>query len=344
MMNRTRGIQQGLALALMAALWSGGAAMAAETVYYLRADVTTITMPDSTVISMWGFARDTAFGVEDGTVTVPGPTLSVPPGDSLKIVLKNNLTPDRTGLAIGCPVCIVIPGQPVTMTPVRFGPAPYPEYEGRVRSMTHETPPGNTDPVEYVWPNMKSGTFMYHSGTHIQCHVQMGLYGAVKQDAAAGEAYPGVEYDRDIVLLYSEIDPAFHEAVATGNYGPGKLVTSTIDYNPKYFLINGKPFTSPADAFPEVNTNQRVLLRFVNAGLATHVPCFQNLFASVLAEDGNLYPEAKTQYTVLLPAGKTVDALITPTVAEKLAVYDRVLSLTNGANAPGGMLTYIAVN
>ncbi len=341
MISKTKRIQPRLVLGLMVVLWAGGAAMAAETVYCLRADVTTVTMPDSTVITMWGFAKDSAFGVEDGAVTVPGPALAVPPGDSLKIILKNNLTPERTGLPLGCPVCIVIPGQPVSMTPVRFGPAPYPEYEGRVRSMTYETPPGNTDPVEYTWPNMKPGTFLYHSGTHIQCHVQMGLYGAVTQDAAPSEAYPSVRYDREAVLLYSEIDPVFHEAVATGNYGPGKPMTSTIDYSPRYFLINGKPFTSPEEAFPTVAANQRLLLRFLNAGLTTHVPWFQNHFASLVAEDGNPHPFPQEQYALLLPAGKTLDAVLTPATMGRSAIADRMLSLTNAAVSPGGMLTYI---
>ena len=70
--------------------------------FYLRADVTTKTMPDGQVIRMWGFARDTSFGANDGTVTIPGPLLTVPPGDTtLTIHLKNNLTAARTGLAQG---------------------------------------------------------------------------------------------------------------------------------------------------------------------------------------------------------------------------------------------------
>jgi FtsP/CotA-like multicopper oxidase with cupredoxin domain len=327
----------------MACVLAGASAMAAETVYNLRADVTTVTMPDGAVITMWGFAQDSAFGVEDGTVTVPGPVLTVPPGDSLKIVLKNNLTPARTGLDIGCPVCIVIPGQPAAMSPVRFGAAPYPQFEGRIRSMTHETMPGNTDPVEYTWPDLKEGTYLYHSGTHIQCHVQMGLYGAVTQDAAPGAAYPGVDYDEDVLLLYSEIDPAFHEAVATGNYGPGKDMTSTIDYQPKYFLINGAPFSDPGAAFPSVSTDSRVLLRFLNAGLQSRVPTLDGHYLSLYAEDGNKYPYPQEQYSVFLPAGKTIDAVLEAGDPERIAVYDRTLALTNGPASPGGMLTYVDV-
>lgn len=312
--------------------------------YNLRADVTDVTMPDGQVIPMWGFALDSAFGAEDGTVTVPGPELTVSPDDdTLTIVVKNNLTAERTGLDMGCPVCIVIPGQITPMTPVRFGSAPYPEFEGRIRSLTYETPPGNTSPVVYTWSNVKPGTYLYHSGTHMQCHVQMGLYGALTHDAVDGEAYPGVAYDQEILLLYSEIDPVFHAAVASADYGPDKTMTSTIDYKPRYFLINGQPFGDPGKVIPSVNTGERVLLRFLNAGLETHVPTLLGTHVRLLAEDGNLYPHVKEQYSVVLPAGKTVDALLEPGATGRLPILDRRLNLTNDTEPDGGMLAYVNV-
>jgi FtsP/CotA-like multicopper oxidase with cupredoxin domain len=56
---------------------------------------------------------------------------------------------------------------------------------GRVVSMTAETPPGGTQ--EYLFTGLKPGTFLYESGTHQAVQVQMGLYGAMTKDAAAGE-------------------------------------------------------------------------------------------------------------------------------------------------------------
>jgi hypothetical protein len=46
------------------------------------------------------------------------------------------------------------------------------------------------------------------------------------------------------LLFFSEIDPVLHDAVASGNYGEGKAVTSTINYRPRYFLVNGKTFSA----------------------------------------------------------------------------------------------------
>jgi len=311
--------------------------------YLLRADVTTVTMPDGAVITMWGFADDTA-GDGTGTVTVPGPKLTVPPGDTELVVrVKNNLTPARTGLPMGCPVCIVIPGLPAQMTPVRFGPAPYPEFEGRIRSLTHETPPDNNTVGEYRWTNLRAGTYAYHSGTHVQCHVQMGLYGALTIDHAAGEAYPGITYDKDLIVFYSEIDPAFHQAVATNNYGPGKTMTSTIDYDPKYFLVNGKPFVQGQLPLEAGNAGETILLRFINMGLETHVPTLQNNYIQLVAEDANLYPYQKEQYSVTLPASKTIDALFVPDAEKSYPLYDRRLFLTNNESSPGGFFSYLDV-
>lgn len=311
--------------------------------YYLRADTTTIIMPDSQMIVMWGFALDSAFGAEDGVVTVPGPQLTVPHDKkNLVINLDNNL---------GIPVSIVIPSQiNTTMVPVKFTDD---KGRQRIRSFTHETEPNNTEAVIYEWKNFRPGTYLYHSGSHPAVQVQMGLYGCLKRDVAEAKgntpnvAYKQgnnlVTYDTDVVLCFSEIDPALHNAVATGNYGPGKTMTSPIDYKPKYFLINGQPYSSGLLPLPAGSTNQQVLIRFVNAGLETHVPVIQGFYMNVVAEDGYKYRYDREQYSLTLPAHKTKDAIIIPTAAGTYPVYDRRLRLTNAGTSPGGMLTYLNV-
>ena len=107
MTNMMKRLQLALLLSLMTCVVCPAISHAAETVYYLRADVTTVTMPDGLEIPMWGFAMDSAFGVEDGAVTIPGPLLTVPPGDTLKVVLQNKLTPGGYGVGHGmsCMYC-----------------------------------------------------------------------------------------------------------------------------------------------------------------------------------------------------------------------------------------------
>lgn len=308
--------------------------------YFLRADTTTKTMPDGQQIVMWGFALDSAFGAKDGVVTVPGPRLTVPARQRRVIIKLDNNLP--------VPVSLVIPGQITKVTPTTFT-----DDRGRERimSFTHETKPNNTKPVVYKWKNIKPGTYLYHSGTHPAVQVQMGLYGCMtknfkkvkKKVNALGIAYEDVLYDAEVVLLLSEIDPALHNAVATGNYGQGKAVSSTMNYQPKYFLINGEPYSSGLVPLSTGKANDRVLLRCLNMGLETHVLVLQDLYMHVIAEDGNKYNYAKEQYSLILPAQKTKDAIIVPATAGTYPIYDRRLRLTNAATSPGGMLTYLSV-
>ncbi len=326
-----------VALAVFVFLAMASTAPGAE--YFLRADTTTKIMPGGQTVVMWGFAADSAFGAEDGQVTVPGPLLTVPPNQkNLIINLDNNL---------GVPISIVIPGQITTMTPIKFIDA---KGRQRIRSFTHETPPNNTEPVVYKWKGLREGTYLYHSGSHPAVQVQMGLYGCLKKDVekpkkidALGIAYANVLYDAEVVLCFSEIDPAFHNAVATGNYGPGKAMTSTIDYQPKYFLVNGESYSSGLLPLPAGSPTDRVLIRFVNAGLETHVPVLQDFYMNVVAEDGYKYQYAREQYSLILPAHKTKDAIIVPAAAGTYPIYDRRLRLTNAGASPGGMLTFLNV-
>ena len=297
---------------------------ASAATFILRAGVMTKTMPDTLeVVTMWGFGQDA------GPISVPGPILTVPPGDTtLTINLTNNLS---------VPVSLVIPGQIATMSPTWAG--------GRVVSFTTETLPGETR--AYTWNNLKPGTYIYQSGTNPAVQVQMGLYGAVKKDAASGEAYSGKTYDSEVILLFSEIDPVIHTHVANGTYGtpPPGGITSTIDYLPRYFLINGESYSVGSQPPPILagSVGQRLLIRFLNAGLQTHVPILQGTYLSLIAEDGNLYPYPKEQYSVILLAGKTIDTLFTPTAEGNYPVYDRRLNLTNKGVPQGGMLAYLAV-
>ena len=176
-------------------------------VFYLRAEQFTKTMPDGEVVTMWGFAPDVDNNfIADTNATVPGPSLSMDTDDpNIIIHLKNNLSD---------PISIVIPGLATTMNPVFFTDS---TGRRRVQSFTHETLPNTVG--TYTWNNLKNGCFIYQSGTHPAVQVQMGLYGGLKMEAVVDTPYTGVTVDSEVDILFSEIDPALHEAVATGKYG-----------------------------------------------------------------------------------------------------------------------------
>lgn len=292
-------------------------------VYDLKADTVTIDI-GGVLVPMWGFGL-----LADPDVSVPGPALGVTgPDTSLTINLTNNL-PD--------PVSIVIPGQPAVLNPVWFTDG---QGRSRVRSFTGEILPGATG--SYTWTNLKPGTFIYQSGSHPAVQVQMGLYGGLKVDSAAGLAYPGVPYDAEVAIFYSEIDTALHAAVNDGSYGT-PAYPSTIDYNPEYFLVNGLPYSAAVAPLPAGNINENVLLRFFNAGLKSHAPTLLNHYLTLVAEDGNPYPFTGRRYSMLLAAGKTMDALFVPTAPGTYPVYDHRHNLTTAGLPDGGMLAYLEV-
>ena len=304
-----------------------GISSAAE--FYLRAGTAQLTMPDNEVVTVWGFAfdADNDFGTVDGTVTSPGPLLEVPPGDSiLTIHLKNDL-PEA--------ISLVIPGQIATMTPVFFTDG---QGRQRVRSFTHETGPGATG--TYTWTNFKPGTYLYMSGTHPAVQVQMGLYSVAKKDFANGMAYPGITHDREGILLFSEVDPVLHAAVANNDFGPGKSVTSTIDYAPKYFLFNGQADLILTGIVPTLALGEKVLVRLLNAGLITRVPALQGSYMTLLAEDGNVSPyPVQKRFALSLAAGKTMDVMVMPTAAGRLSLFDRRGFVSLGATGTGATPT-----
>ena len=342
-----------LAPALVAVcLWSSPSP-AAE--YWLCAGRTTKTMPDpdgpgplrGQLISMWGFALDNNQNLADGCggpPRVPGPALVVPDGDAtgLTVHLRNDLPllnrrPVR--------VSLFIPGQAAGTAGAPAG-AFFTDAQGRqrARSFTVETPRGGVR--TYTWPGFKPGTYLYMSGTHPALQVQMGLYGMARRDAAPGTAYAGVPYDQQVTLLYSEIDPALHRAVRLNLYGPSPRMSihSTLKYRPTYFLVNGKPFAKGVTPnIPAGVAGSTTLIRFLNAGLQSHVPVIQGAYVRLVAEDGNPARYPIEQYSVLLPAGKTVDALFTPGNPGVYPIHDRRLSLTNSLQTPGGLLSFLEV-
>lgn len=316
-------------LALVLPLVAGNAA---AITYDLVAAPFNKAMPDGTSVPMWGYALDgTSCTAPPCLPSVPGPALVVPPGDtSLTVNLTNNLLEETS---------IVISGQsmPTDSLAAALAPVKFTDSSGRqrVRSFTAEAAVGGGT-QSYTWNNLKPGTYLYHSGTHPQVQVQMGLYGAMTHDAAAGLAYAGVPYHSEVPpLVFSEVDPVLHAAVANGQYGPGLAVTSTIDYAPKYFLINGEDLSDASLALAAGSAGQTTLLRLLNAGLQSRSPVLQGHYMRLVAEDGNPYPHAREQYSAFLPALKTVDAVITPAEAASYPIYDRRLAY--------GMLAHLTV-
>jgi FtsP/CotA-like multicopper oxidase with cupredoxin domain len=345
-LKRANGVLPALVLLLTMA---AGTAWAAT--YDLCAGQSTVVMPDGAGVSVWGFALDTG---GECIPSIPGPTLRVDPADTtLTVNLRNTL---------GEPVSLQILGQQLADNggPVWDNGAAgiRTDFTLRVRSFSHEAAPGGS--ATYTWGTttnpFKTGTWQIQSATDVAKQVQMGLSAPVIKDAALGVAYPdnpatpldeSVPYDREVILVFQEIDPDIHAAVAAGTYGPGGTVTSNSHRDPAYFLINGmaypNPGLNPLNAVTPVSVGERALIRFINAGGENHVPLVLNNYLQWVAEDGIPLKFPQERYGLELNPGKTLDAIFAPTDPGKVALLDGRLNLTNAGISPGGMLAYLNV-
>lgn len=369
------------ALSLMA-----GSAGAAD--YYLAAKAYSKIMPDTSTVSMWGYVEDlggTCYNSADAATRqtcvdalpdpqVPGPRLVVGPGDTdLNVYLSNGLSVP-TSVVIAAQEMPVSNGAGPTWNDNTTGSRnPLAVPAQRVRSLGSEAA-ANGGAERYSWTAagnnpLNAGTYILHSGTHPQKQVYMGLYAPVTRDAAVGEAYPGVAYEDEVVLFYSEIDPVLNESIAcesaplTCPVGVDPYSTS-IHYHPQWFLVNGEPYVAGVtpDIFAGSPGETTTLVRFLSTAGRTHVPTMQGLYLDIQAEDGRPYTyqdatgshaAPRSQYSVMLPALKTKDALIEqlPAGAEsRTAVYDGNGYMTNPTDPAntavgddvGGMLVYLA--
>ncbi len=316
-------------------------------------------------VPMWGYAAVATQAELDAIVaggpvptpTAPGPLLVIDPDEALTVHLLNKLRISTS---------LEIPGQVLSGVSAASAPgvgsrlktwigangtsiinnADRPEPGARVYSMTRETP--RNQQRDYHWTSVKPGSFIYQSATHPAAQVQMGLYGAIRIDAAAGVPYqgqPAVDAEIDIVL--SEIDVDAHQAIAATvaalpNSNVHPRFDNLIDYEPDYFLVNGAPFDPDpllGSAAHPVTLNARTLLRFYNTGFLNHVQALSGGYLDIIAEDGNPYPYARQQYAVQLVAGKTRDAIYTPTATGTVALFDPMRDGPTPGGELGGMVS-----
>lgn len=323
----------------------GTTAVVSAKTYQLRADTTTITMPDKTVVNAWGFADDTP-GTGDGIVKVPGPVLELPATDgNLTISLTNKLS---------VPVSVYIPGLRLQPSPVKNNS----DGKGlRMSSFAAEAPAAVNGvagpPVDFVFTGLRPGTHIYQSGTNPAAQIPMGLYGAlIVRPAAVNSAYNDASssYDVEQVVVLSEIDPAFNSYVSsTGSaVDLANNVNYALSYAPKYFLINGKSYPDTAASASQLTapTGKKTLLRFVNAGVQNHVPAISGLPVTVLGEDGNLLTYPRKELAPVLPSGKSLDVILDLSAVPAadgnfFTLSDRRAWRTSSKDTTGSMIGFI---
>jgi FtsP/CotA-like multicopper oxidase with cupredoxin domain len=294
----------------------------------------------SVSIPIWGFGVPTTPG-DCGTATasLPGPVLSVNEGDTVTILVHNqlpapatDLTFEAPGIAFDAGPTDAAPGADVTLT------------------FTANAP----------------GTYLYQSGGDFGRQEMMGLYGGlIVRPTTPSQAYDTATsaYDVEALLVLSQVDPVFNANPGMTFYPvdtsvgqsaePGCDLAQTHQrcqhYRATYWLINGKayPDTAPITAV----AGQRVLFRYLNGGYDNTSMSILGMHERVLARDANVLTNPFDADTETIPAGATEDAIATvpsgPAPSDNgFALFNRNMHVTN-PSAPGsyftggGMLTFI---
>jgi FtsP/CotA-like multicopper oxidase with cupredoxin domain len=270
--------------------------------------------PPTTTVPVWGYAAAAATPAQ-----VPGPALIVNEGDTVQVILHNDLA-EATSL--------VFPAFDLT-----------PDLVG--------APPGGTTTYSFV--ASRPGTSLYEAGmtANGQRQVAAGMYGGiiVRPIGAPGQAYTDAStaFDNEALLIFSEIDPNLNAAPTNYNM---------FQFAPRYWLINGEAYPDIDDV--PVLAGQKVLLRYINAGLQQHSIGVLGLRQTLIARDGLAFPLSSTVVAETMGAGQTMDALVSiPAAAptgRKYALTNASLHqhnagqrLASGSLAYGGMLAFLTI-
>jgi hypothetical protein len=290
--------------------------------FTLTAKEGNIRTGDGDSIPMWGFA------LPGNDMQYPGPTLIVNQGDTVTVTLTNQLR---------LPVSLVFPGQKVTVSSTGGVPG----------LLTTEVPPDNgVSSVTYTFTATQPGTYTYYSGSYPELEMEMGLSGALvvrpAANAAAGftgfdpstvagrRAFANVStsYDREYMMMLSEIDVEQHKAVERGELADADHA----DRRPVTWFENGRTMpdtmadpntsylpTQPYNSFPLFHPGEKVLIRFVGLGMDMHPLHTHGQNHLQIARDGMLLNSTMdntrtpdlgvSDYTTTVVPGETVDAI-----------------------------------
>lgn len=272
-----------------------------------------LSTPDGGSIYFWGFSKG-----EHEPAQLPGPHIVVTAGESVTINLTNTLSE---------PVSIQFPGQ----TEINVeGQTVQPQYENDqlISFVNHAAAGGGT--VSYTFTAAHPGTFIYESATFPHKQVPMGLYGGfvvrpADYDFDTNRTAYGMgtdtEFDREYLFIVGEIDPALHQNVEEGK---PYLISR---YKPRYWTINGRcaPDTMMKENVPYLphqpygsmvmgKPGEKILIRYIGAGINTHPLHPHGKHTRVIARDGRLLRNGTAdgsyeRFTVLVEPGQTYDQI-----------------------------------
>ncbi|MDA8886677.1 multicopper oxidase domain-containing protein [Bacteroidia bacterium] len=248
---------------------------------------------DGNEVMLMGFTK--LFGTP---LSLPSPTLVFNEGDSVEIKLRN--------MSQSAPHTIHLHGLDVDQ-----------KTDG-VPNLSFSVPHDSTG--SYIFKAPHAGTYLYHCHVISTIHVQAGMYGVIIVNPPDGSNTTwegGYAYDSENTWMMSELDSFWHQYNYIHMEGQHEHTNGTpiLDYNPQYFLINGKSekqLKGPDNSIIS-KIDETVYLRLVNIGYyGNRISLPEGLNAKVISSDGRPLPAAYDTDTLEMYPGERYGLLLQP--------------------------------
>ncbi len=228
-------------------------------------------------------------------IDLPSPTLVFNEGDSVELKLRN--------FSQAAPHTIHLHGLDVD------------QQNDGVPHLSFEVDHDSTRSYYFVAPH--AGTYLYHCHVVSTLHVQAGMYGLiiVKPVSGGDSTWTGGHaYHKEYAWMMSEIDTAWHhDSIINHPHDPMAMQHEILDYNPQYFLVNGKSEQQLTDPISAA-ANEFVYLRLANIGYwGNRVILPEALNAKIVSSDGRPLPVEILSDTIDIMPGERYGVLLNPT-------------------------------
>jgi manganese oxidase len=325
-----------------------------EAQLYLK-PVNDLELYPGTKVASWLFTDE-----QDGTPTLPGPTIRCREGDTARFTFYST---------DGAPMPHTIHWHGIHLPVGTNGGVGGPVHADKF--------------FTYEFKLTQSGTYFYHCHFDTAHHMDMGMYGAFIIDPKDPEQDP--PYARDYTLMLDEWDkshihgnptPGTLTGQMSGSGDPEQIVdgfySQVRDYYsqnpnahaakqsaglvenrtwypaqlPPYFaeydtyLINGKAF--PSTEMLRIKQGETIRLRFINAGFEVHSMHLHGHHMLVTHKDGFKLPAPYYADTILIGPAERYDVYVTGNNPGPWMLHDHnALTEANDNIHPGGMMTML---
>lgn len=246
---------------------------------------------DGTQIEVMGYTR-----LIGASIDVPGPTIVLEEGDSVEIKLWN--------FSQGARHTIHLHGLDVN------------QQNDGVPMLSFSIPHDSIG--SYFMKVPHPGMYMYHCHETSVLHVQAGMYGMLIVKPKDNPNFTwdgGFEYIHETNWMLSEIDVDWHHDTII-NHGPLPNPMEhqmPHEYNPNYFLVNGRSDQQLTDENIQIegNAGSYTLLRLANIGYyGNRVILPAELNAQVISSDGRILPVIEETDTITILPGERFSVLL----------------------------------